>query len=131
MTDNKGSFDFVVFDELFYASEDLINSDKPLLITVEAKIGHDGRIRLSALEIKDLENVITNIPEVLSFQINNISNLEKFKNVLNKFPEGKSRIKLFIQKNTQEFEINLDQGYLITPSDKNYFNKIPGIKLIR
>ena len=130
MTDNKGSFDFVVFDELFYDSEDLINSDKPLLITVEAKIGHDGRIRLSALEIKDLENVITNIPEVLSFQINNISNLEKFKNVLNKFPEGKSRIKLFIQKNTQEFEINLDQGYLITPSDKNYFNKIPGIKLI-
>ena len=33
-------------------------------------------------------------------------------------------------KNTQEYEINLDQGYLITPSDKNSFNKIPGIKLI-
>ena len=131
MTDNKGSFDFVIFDELFYKSEELINSDKPLLINVDAKISNDGRIRLSALEIKDLEKVVNNIPEIISFKINNLSNLDKLKNILNKFPDGKSRVKLFIQRNSQEYEINLDQGYYITNSDRDYFKKIPGIKLIR
>ena len=130
MTDSKGAFEFLVFSEIFSSSIDLLNSEASILVSVDAKMEDSGRIRLSALEIKNLENEVLMVPEIISFRVKDLSAVDNLKTFLEDVPEGFSRIKLFLKNGHEEYEVNLDEGFFVDFDQRERLKAIPGVQLI-
>ena len=128
MTDNCGPFDFLAFDELAVDIKNFLEKNKPILIDVEAKKDEASGIRLSGLDVQDLEEVSMNTSEILTYDVKDLNSLENLKIFLNDIPDGNSRIKLFLNINKKKCEINIPKGYALDADHKEQLKQIDGLQ---
>mgnify|MGYP003302777630 FL=1 len=130
MTDNYGPFDFLAFDEIAIQTKNYFDNNKPICVSVEARIDENSGVRLNAIHIEDLEKLSMDTSEILSFKIEKIECIDKLKEFLENFSKGNSYIKLFIKIDNKECEVNLPNGYSLTSDDKEQLYKIKGVRVI-
>ena len=130
MTDNFGPFDFLAFDEIAIQTKNYFDNNKPICVSVEARIDENSSVRLNAIHIEDLEKLSMDTSEILSFNIEKIECIDKLKEFLGNFSKGNSYIKLFIKIDNKECEVNLPNGYSLTSDDKDQLYKINGVRVI-
>ena len=128
MTDSFGPYDFLAFDDVYFEVKEFLEKNKPILVSVETKVEDSGRVRLNALEVKDIQKETLSYSEVLSYNVLDLNCLEKLKEFLDKVPEGHSRIKLFVKIKEKECEINLPNGYELDVDQKEKLSQINGIE---
>ena len=130
MTDNYGPFDFLAIDEIAIQAKNYFDNNKPICVSVEARIDENSGVRLNAIHIEDLEKLSMDTSEILSFKIEKIECIDKLKEFLGSFSKGNSYIKLFIKIDNKECEVNLPNGYSLTSDDKEQLYKIKGVRVI-
>ena len=130
MTDNYGPFDFLAFDEIAIQVKNYFDNNKPICVSVEARIDENSGVRLNAIHIEDLEKLSMDTSEILSFKIEKIECIDKLKEFLGNFSKGNSYIKLFIKIDNKECEVNLPDGFSLTSNDKEQLCKIKGVRVI-
>ncbi len=130
MTDKYGPFDFLAFDEISIEIRKYLETNKPIVIDVEAKKDDGSGIRLNGLDIKNLEDLSMNISEILSYKVKDLDSLENLKTFLGKVPAGNSRIKLFLNIDSKLCEINLPDNYALDINHKEELSRINGIESI-
>ena len=130
MTDNYGPYDFLAFDEIATQAKNYFDNNKPICVSVEARIDENSGVRLNAIHIEDLEKLSMDTSEILSFKIEKIECIDKLKEFLGSFSKGNSYIKLFIKIDNKECEVNLPNGYSLTSDDKEQLYKIKGVRVI-
>ena len=130
MTDNYGPFDFLAFDEIAIQAKNYFDNNKPICVSVEARIDENSGVRLNAIHIEDLEKLSMDTSEILSFKIEKIECIDKLKEFLGNFSKGNSYIKLFIKIDNKECEVNLPDGFSLTSNDKEQLCKIKGVRVI-
>ena len=128
MTDNYGPFDFLAFDDISVDIKKYLERNKPILVDVEAKKDEASGLRLSGLDIQDLEEVSMNTREILTYDVKDLNSLENLKIFLSDIPEGNSVIKLFLNINQKKCEINIPKGYALDADHKEQLKQIDGIQ---
>ena len=111
-------------------AKNYFDNNKPICVSVEARIDENSGVRLNAIHIEDLEKLSMDTSEILSFKIEKIECIDKLKEFLENFSKGNSYIKLFIKIDNKECEVNLPNGYSLTSDDKEQLYKIKGVRVI-
>ena len=128
MTDSSGPYDFLAFDDIYFEVREFLEKNKPILASLETKVEDSGRVRLNALEVKDIQREALSYSEVLTYNVLNLNSLDVLKEFLEKVPEGHSRIKLFLKIKEKECEINLPNSYELDVDQKEKLSRINGIE---
>ncbi len=122
--DKKGFTEVVVFPDVFARCINLLNDDRPLLITGDAEVS-DNAVKIRAQDIVALETVkqktINSIVIPVSQEGLNHSSLIKLKDLITKYP-GECRLK---------FRINLDGTNKATVTTHNRYSIMPGKNVIK
>jgi hypothetical protein len=128
MTDSFGPYEFLAFDDIYFDVKEFLEKNKPILVSVETKVEVSGRVRLNALEVKDIQREALSYSEVLSYNVLDLNSLDALKEFLDKVPEGHSRIKLFLKIKEKKCEINLPNSYELDVDQKERLSQINGIE---
>jgi len=122
--DKKGFTEVVVFPDVFARCINLLNDDRPLLITGDAEVS-DNAVKIRAQDIVALETVkqktINSIVIPVSQEGLNHSSLIKLKDLITKYP-GECQLK---------FRINLDGTNKATVITHNRYSIMPGKNVIK
>jgi hypothetical protein len=121
---------FLLSMKLQFMQKNYFDNNKPICVSVEARIDENSGVRLNAIHIEELEKLSMDTSEILSFKIEKIECIDKLKEFLGSFSKGNSYIKLFIKIDNKECEVNLPNGYSLTSDDKEQLYKIKGVRVI-
>ena len=108
--------------------KNFLERNKPILVDVEAKKDEASGLRLTGLDVQDLEEVSMNTSEILTYDVKDLNSLQNLKAFLNNIPDGNSRIKLFLNINQKKCEINIPKGYALDTNHKEQLKQIEGIQ---
>ncbi len=125
MSDPSGSFELVCFQELLTSVRDLLEPGTPLLILVNAELQGE-EVRLRAQNIEPLEHAAARIKKGLRVFFNEAAKIEQIANRMDK--KGEGEVSLVLRLNgSQEIEMRLPGGYLVTPQISSAIKAVPGV----
>ena len=127
VSDSSGTFDVMIYSDNLASSRPLLEINKPLLLTVEAK-KEDDSIKMNSLKIEDLDLAASKIGAGLNIVIGNEGTLPSLLSLVKNEKKGQGRIALLVRYNGIEIETSLPEGYALTPQFRNSVRNIPGIE---
>ncbi|MCP4395220.1 MAG: DNA polymerase III subunit alpha [Alphaproteobacteria bacterium] len=130
-SDNVGTFEMVFFSEVLNSSRELLESGKPLLVTVDAKRNDEGQVRMSASFVKSLDDAVASSSNGLIISLNEVEPIERIKEVISKDKAGRGKIYFIVNTGDEDVEIELDRSFAISGNTLSELNKIPGITEVR
>jgi DNA polymerase-3 subunit alpha len=126
-----GIFEVVVFSEILSAARELLDSGRPLLVTVDVRADGDG-VRLSAQAIEDLEQAAARTGAGLKVTLDRAEALDPLKQAIHMGEKGNGRVSLVLDLDThQSVEIALPGGYAISPDMRAAIRALPGVREMR
>lgn len=126
MSDATGLFEVMIFSEVLAASRDLLQTNTPLLITVEARLEED-QLKLTGQVIESLDQAAAKAAAGLKIVIKDASPLTQLKELVGKEARGKGRIALVAQSEEREVEAWLNGGYALSPAMIGALRNLPGV----
>lgn len=131
-SDTSGSFEFTVFSEGLSHYRDILKSDRPLLITVNAEKeegSDDPRMILQHAEI--LDDVISQTAGGIMIVIDRAEAVEPLKNTIGDLRPGRSRVLFAVLADKWEVEIVCEKTYALTADVLSALPKIQGVSEVR
>ncbi len=126
-----GIFEVVVFSEILSAARGLLDSGRPLLVTVDVRADGNG-VRLSAQAIEDLEQAAARTGAGLQLTLDRAEALDPLKQAIRTGKKGNGRVRLVLDLDThQSVEIALPGGYAISPDMRAAIAALPGVREMR
>jgi DNA polymerase-3 subunit alpha len=127
LSDAGGTFEVMVFSELLAKSRELFASNKPLLVTADARVEGET-IKLLASEVRALDDAVASTSAGLRVALADMGAIAGLKAALGKAPKGKGAIRVQIRTGAdEEVDIRLKDGRAITPDLRRALGDIPGI----
>ncbi len=126
ISDASGLFEVMIFSEVLAASRDLLDSNSPLLITVEARL-EEEQLRLTGQAIENLDQAAAKASEGLKIFIRDEAPLAALRDIIAKEPRGKGRIAIVAQTDTKEVEAWLSSTHALTPNMVGAIKNLSGI----
>jgi DNA polymerase-3 subunit alpha len=127
LSDAGGTFEVMVFSELLAKSRELFASNKPLLVTADARVEGET-IKLLASEVRALDDAVASTSAGLRVALADSGAIAGLKAALGKAPKGKGAIRIQIRTGSdEEVDIRLKDGRAITPDLRRALGDIPGI----
>ena len=130
LSDDTGSFECMMFSEVLAASRELLESETPLLLTLDAQL-EDDKVRLLATRVDSLEKVLAARVHNLKIRIAPDLPMDEFRELMAADGRGKGRIVLMTRSNGHIIEVALPGGYAIQPKTLSGLKNIPGVAEIR
>jgi DNA polymerase-3 subunit alpha len=128
---SDGIFEVVVFSEILSAARELLDSGRPLLVSVDVRADGDG-VRLSAQAIEDLEQAAARTGAGLKVTLDRAEALDPLKQAIHTGEKGNGRVSLVLDLDThQSVEIALPGGYAISPDMRAAIRALPGVREMR
>ena len=131
-SDTSGSFEFAVFSESLNRYRDLLKSEKPLLIAVNAEKeegGDDPRLILQHAD--NLDDVISQTAGGVMIVIDQAAAVDGIKEQVAALKPGRSRILVVALADKWEVEIACDKTYALTADFLAAVPKIKGVAEVR
>ena len=132
MSDSSGSFEVVVFSELYGAIMDKLDSKSALLVTASARLDGDA-LRLTANRVEDLETAVAAMPSGLSLRLSgrkgqDAQALERLRTLLDGEPAGRAQIRLCVPlPDGAEAELTLPGRYALSAASRAELRSLPGV----
>jgi len=127
LSDASGVYEVVVFSEVLSRTRDLLVAGQPLLLTVDAQVNDDG-LRLSAVEIEDLDAAVAHAAAGLRIYLETPKPLDHLKSILAREGRGRGKVSLVLGlEEGEEVEMELPGGYRLSPGARQALKSLPGI----
>ena len=133
MSDASGSYEVTLFQEVLFASRELIESGAPLIIHVEVQKrgeGEDAELRLTAQGVTSLEDAAANAARGMRVFIMDESPLKTLSAIFKEHGRpGRGRVELVLQHALpdREIEMELEQTMTIDGKFRQAVKAVPGI----
>lgn len=131
-SDVSGSFEFTVFSDGLSRYRELLKSDKPLLITVNAEKeegSEDPRMILQHAEY--LDDVISQTAGGIMIVLNDQNAVAPVQELVKSLSLGRSKILLTLLVDKWEVEISLEKTYALTADALKILSKTQGVYEVR
>ena len=112
LSDDTGSFECMMFSEVLAASRELLDSELPLLLTLDAQLEND-KVRLLATRVDSLERVLAAKVRNLKIRISPDLPVAELLDLMTKDGRGKGRVVLETRSNGHWIDVALPGGYAI------------------
>jgi DNA polymerase-3 subunit alpha len=126
MSDATGLFEVMIFSEVLAASRDLLQTNTPLLITVEARL-EEEQLKLTGQVIESLDEAAAKAAAGLKIVIKDQTPLAQLKELVAKEAKGRGRIALVAQSEEREVEAWLAGGFALSPTMIGTLRNLPGV----
>jgi DNA polymerase III subunit alpha len=115
-----------LFSEMLREARALLDSDQPLVITVDARSEEDN-LRLTAQKIEPLDSVVTDAAAGLRVFVGEAHALPNLKSVIAREAGGRGRITHVLDLPAREVEIAIPGGFKVGPQTRAAVKSLPGI----
>jgi DNA polymerase-3 subunit alpha len=126
MSDATGTFELTLFSEVLAQARELLDSGKPLLVTVDIRADDDA-LRLTAQRIEPLDKIVANAAAGLKVVLGEAAALAAFKSLLQGESGGRGHVNVVVPLPTREVEIALPGGFRIGPQVLSAVQRLPGV----
>jgi DNA polymerase-3 subunit alpha len=126
MSDATGTFEVTLFSEVLAQARELLDSGKPLLVTVDIRADDDA-LRLTAQRIEPLDKIVAQAAAGLKVVLGEAAALAAFKSLLQGEAGGKGHVNVVVPLPTREVEIALPGGFRIGPQVLSAVQRLPGV----
>jgi DNA polymerase-3 subunit alpha len=128
LSDSTGSFEITAFSEVLASSGELLESNRPLLITADLQTRQDT-VRLTAQKIELLEEAATQATARLKIFLETEDAIQRLAKVIAQYgSEGRGHLDLILDIDVQEVEMSIPGAYAISPAIRSAIKAIPGIR---
>ena len=129
LSDADGVFEVLIFAELLAVSRDKLDSNTPLLITVEAR-AEGEEIKLTGQSIEVLDAAVANAVAGLRVHLADPAPLDTLREVLTNGRRGRGRVSLVLALEAgREVEIALPDAYVISAEMRARIQSVPGVTI--
>jgi DNA polymerase-3 subunit alpha len=126
MSDATGTFEVTLFSEVLGQARELLDSGKPLVVTVDIRADDDA-LRLTAQRVEPLEKIVAQAAAGLKVVLGEAGALVAFKNLLQAEKGGRGNVNVVVPLATSEVEIALPGGFRIGPQVLSAVQRLPGV----
>jgi DNA polymerase-3 subunit alpha len=127
LSDRSGVFEVVVFQDVLAKTRELLVAGQPLLLTVDARVD-DEDLRLSAVEIEDLDEAVAHAAAGLRLYMRDDKPLPHLKSLLQRESKGRGRISVVMDLDQgEEVEMELPGGYRLSQEIRRSLKSLPGV----
>ncbi|WP_404378886.1 DNA polymerase III subunit alpha [Caenispirillum salinarum] len=127
LSDAGGTYEVMFFSEILAASREILESGKPVVITVDARL--DGeQVRLGAKAVENLEEVAARSTKKLEIHIDNPEPLERLRAVIDKDKPGNGTI--VVVAHLDEYNVELkysDRQFQLSAATLSALRNTPGV----
>ncbi|MBI3505702.1 MAG: DNA polymerase III subunit alpha [Proteobacteria bacterium] len=127
MSDAGGTFEVMLFSEILAKSRDLLASNRPLLVSADARVEEEN-VKLLASDIRPLDEAVANAASGLRVTLADPAALAGLKAAIGRAPKGRGAIRIQLQTGPgEEVDIRLKDSYAITPEIRRSLGDVSGI----
>jgi DNA polymerase-3 subunit alpha len=130
MSDAGGAYEAMFFSEVLQASREFLDSGRPLLISMDARLEGE-QVRLLAQHVTTIDSVVSKVTKKVMLYFSDAHVLGQIKQVLSRESRGHGRIVLVPRTGSQEVEVSLKDGYALAGGTLAALKDIPGIAEVR
>lgn len=122
-SDAYSNYEALMFSEGLDQARSYVEKGDPLFIQVSLKRDEQGALRLTIMQMKPIEEVISSLDHSLSLYLDTLTGIEDLKHFLLQKSGGKTEIKLFIKQLDAQLEITLPDRYRLSTDDKEWLKR--------
>jgi DNA polymerase-3 subunit alpha len=127
MSDAGGTFEVMLFSEVLAKSRDLLASNRPLLVSADARVEEEN-VKLLASDIRPLDEAVANAAAGLRVTLAEGGGVDALKAAIARAGKGRGTIRIQLQTGPgEEVDIRLKDGFAITPEIRRALGDVPGI----
>ncbi len=127
MSDAGGTFEVMLFSEILAKSRELLASNRPLLVSADARVEEEN-VKLLASDIRPLDEAVANAASGLRVSLADAGALAGLKSAIGKAAKGRGAIRIQLQTGPgEEVDVRLKESYAITPEIRRALGDVPGI----
>jgi DNA polymerase-3 subunit alpha len=127
LSDAGGTFEVMVFSELLAKARELFASNKPLLVTADARVEGET-VKLLASDVRALDEVVASTSAGLRVSLADAGAIQGLKALIAKAAKGRGAIRIQIHTAPGEaVDIRLKESLAITPELRRGLGDVPGI----
>ncbi len=127
MSDAGGTFEVMLFSEVLAKSRELLASNRPLLVSADARVEAEN-IKLLASDLRPLDEAVANAASGLRVTLADPKSLDGLKAAIGRAPKGRGAIRIQLQTGPgEEVDIRLKDSYAITPEIRRALGDVSGI----
>jgi len=126
LSDDTGTYEAVFFSDVISASREMLESGKPLLVTLDARI-EDDKVRLMATKVEALEEAVTGRLRNIEIHVSDQLSIDKLTTVLADDGYGQGKIVFVVRANGHLVEIKLNDGYAVSPATVSAIRNMAGV----
>jgi len=130
LSDAGGGYEAMFFSEILSSSRDLLDSGKPLLLSVDARLDGD-QVRLSVQHVESLDNAVSRATKKIMVVFDAPTCLGKVRQIINSDAKGHGRVVLVARTRSQEVEMPLRQGFALSGHTLGALKDVPGVLEVR
>ena len=130
-SDTVGTFEALCFSETLTQSREMLESGKPLIVTLAADLNEEGDVRATVQSVEYLADVVARMSEAAMIYVEDSSCLPKIKQVLDADKKGRGTAFIVVQSGDYQVEIKLPNGYTLATETIAALNATPGIRQIK
>ena len=126
LSDPTGSIEVALFAETLAASRELLDAAVPLLVTVSAQL-ESGVARVTARNVQGLDAAVSGTAANLEVHLTESACLDRLRATLDHAGRGQGRVRLLVADGDREIEVELPEGYAISPAVCMEIQEFPGV----
>ena len=131
-SDVSGSFEFTVFSDGLSRYRELLKSEKPLLLTINAEKEEGSEYpRMILQHVEYLDDVISQTAGGIMIVLSHENAIASVQQLINGLSSGRSRILLTVLTDKWEVEIACEKMYTLTPEFLMDLTHIQGVQEVR
>ncbi|MFA7428641.1 MAG: DNA polymerase III subunit alpha [Rhodospirillaceae bacterium] len=130
LSDAGGAYEAMFFSEVLQASREFLESGRPLLISMDARLEGE-QVRLLAQHVTTIDSVVSKVTKKVMVYFSDVHVLDQLKQILSRDARGHGRIVLVPRTGSQEVEVSLKDGYALAGGTLAALKDIPGITEVR
>ena len=128
VSDTSGVFEVVVFSELLATGRELLEGGQRLLITVDVRADDGAGVRLSATNVRPLDEALVNASTELQIVIEDEEAIPGIQHALETGEPGKCKVALIVDiGDHQEVEVKLPRKIALTGDFRAAVAHLPGV----
>ena len=129
LTDQSGSIEVALFDEVFHANRDLLEAGAMLILRVSAKGDGEAGMRLMADEVTPLQTAAANASERLDVTLEATDAVAELEAMLSGAGRGRGVVHLHVRDPDKSRVVHVELGtrHAVTPDLRARIDQLPGI----